>query len=545
MRTLFWQTERRLKCSLPCVSSLQAIRWSPQPAQRLLRSPFSSANHLPHEGAINGGHNLNRIKIKDILKKDWISPAACVGARVKVCGWVRTIREQKMITFIEINDGSTLSGIQGVLDADTAVNNSIRAKLSTGTAIEVIGQVVSSIGKNQVVEIAIANISIVGECPPDSYPLQKKRHTLEYLRSIAHLRPRTNTLGAVARIRSSLAFAAHSFFQNEGFLYLQSPIITASDCEGAGEMFRVTSLPIDSPLSIPLANPSKKDTTESTESHKTDFSEDFFKKAAFLTVSGQLSAEAFACAVGDVYTFGPTFRAEKSQTTRHLAEFNMIEPEMAFSDTNAAMANAESFLKYVVKRCRDQCEEDLKFFESFYDEELSTRLNELENRPFHRIPYREAVALLQKEISVDRRKWAFPDLNFGDDLQTEHERWLAEVYCKGCVFVYDYPKQIKSFYMRNNSDGETVASFDLLVPGVGELMGGAQREERYDILLEKINDFKLSPSDYQWYLDLRRFGTVPHAGYGVGFERLVCYVTGIENIRDAIAFPRYIDHADF
>ncbi|CAM9141889.1 unnamed protein product, partial [Ectocarpus fasciculatus] len=472
---------------------------------------------------------------------------AKVGHDVKVCGWVRTIRKQKLTTFIEINDGSTLGGIQAVLDSFDGVDDKTRERLSTGAAVEVVGTVVASCGKEQSVELLVVNLRVIGDCPADSYPLQKKRHTLEYLRSIAHLRPRTNTLGAVARIRSALAFASHSYFQEQGFLYLQSPIITASDCEGAGEMFRVTTLPMERLDTLPLVpkSASPEQGSGNGDAQMIDFSKDFFRKPAFLTVSGQLSAEAFACSVGDVYTFGPTFRAEKSQTTRHLAEFNMIEPEMAFSDLTSAMSNAESYLKHVVRVCTERCPEDLQFFESFYDKKLAERLRGLVDKPFRRVAYREAIELLQGEIKNNRKKWNYPNLSFGDDLQTEHERWLAEVHFKGCVFVYDYPRKIKSFYMRDNDDGETVASFDLLVPGIGELMGGAQREERLDILEKKIGDFKLSVDDYQWYLDLRRFGTVPHAGYGVGFERLVCYVTGIENIKDAIAFPRYVDHAEF
>jgi len=421
--------------------------------------------------------------------------------------------------------------------------------------VEVVGEVVLSQGKGQSIEVRAQSVSLVGACPADSYPLQKKRHSQEFLRSLAHLRARTNTISAVARVRSALAFATHQFFQNEGFLYLQTPLITASDCEGAGEMFRVTTLPIDSPALMPLEKKKVKVKEEGdagtgatiTSSGKTDFSKDFFGKAAYLTVSGQLSGETYASALGDIYTFGPTFRAENSQTSRHLAEFHMIEPEMAFSDLFAAMNNAESYVKYVVQHVMQHCSEDLAFFEKFNDNALTSRLNTLANQPFARITYRDAIALLQAEIKKDREKWVYPDVEFGTDLATEHERWLAEQHFNRCVFVYNYPRMIKSFYMRDNDadNGETCASFDLLVPGVGELIGGSQREERLEVLQQKMEDFDLQEKDYSWYLDLRRYGSVPHSGYGLGFERLVCYVTAIDNIREAIAYPRYPGSADF
>lgn len=373
----------------------------------------------------------------------------------------------------------------------------------------------------------------MGDCSGKDYPLQKKRHSLEFLRSIAHLRPRSNTFGSISRVRSALAQATHAFFQEEGFLYLQSPLITASDCEGAGEMFRVTTIP------------SKVDEIKKTKTGEIDFSDDFFGKPAYLTVSGQLSGEAYACALGDIYTFGPTFRAENSQTTRHLAEFWMIEPEMAFADLAAVQANAEAYVKYVVKHALDTCPEDMKFFNDMYDKTLLERLNALVTTPFARVTYSEAVELLQEEIAKDRSKWQFPDVEFGTDLSTEHERWLAETKFKAPTFVYNYPRAIKSFYMRDNDDGKTVAATDLLVPGIGELVGGSQREERMDVLCEKLAEFGLNEEDYWWYLDLRRYGSTPHAGYGLGFERLVCYVTATENIRDAIAFPRFPGSAEF
>lgn len=479
---------------------------------------------------------------------------------VTVKGWVRTIRKQKTLAFVEVNDGSNLSGIQCVIplpqqavsaEAENGAatrsvdEETIRAldKISTGASVEVIGKLVQSEGKNQAMEVSAQSLRVVGSCPAETYPLAKKRHTLEYLRSIAHLRPRTNTISAVARVRSILAGSIHAFFQQQGFVYIQTPLITASDCEGAGELFRVTTLPTDQPSTLPVL----KDDKTKQPLDRTDYSKDFFGKPAFLTVSGQLAAETHACALGDVYTFGPTFRAENSQTSRHLAEFHMLEPEMAFADLQSAMNNAEQMLKYVVQRVLDECTEDLTFFQQFYDKGLMERLDKLVNKPFVRISYREAVKYLQEEIAKDVSKWQFPVVDFGTDLATEHERWLAETKFQSAVFVYNYPKQIKAFYMRDNDDdnGETVNAMDLLVPGVGELIGGSQREERYDVLVEKMNDLQLNPEDYWWYLDLRRYGTVPHAGYGLGFERLVTYVCGLDNIREAIAFPRYPGSAEF
>ena len=475
--------------------------------------------------------NLERFKVKRILEGD----GDIVGKDVVVKGWVRTVRDQKAFSFIAINDGSSMTDIQAVAQADIESYDVVK-DFTTGAAVEVSGKIVESQGKGQKYEIAASELKLVGECPT-TYPLQKKRHSQEFLRTIAHLRPRTNTIAAVSRVRSALAFATHEFFQNEGFVYLQSPLITASDCEGAGEMFRVTTLPIEN---------GGKD-IPADESGGTDFSKDFFGKPAYLTVSGQLSGETYASALGDIYTFGPTFRAENSQTARHLAEFHMIEPEMAFADLHAAMDNAEAYVKHTVKYVMEKCVNDLAFFEKFMDKSLNARLSKLVENPFVRIPYREAVKLLQDEIAKDRSKWQFPDVEFGTDLATEHERWLAESKFQSCVFVHNYPKAIKAFYMRDSDEdgGQTVDAFDLLVPGVGELIGGSQREERLETLLAKMADNDLNPDDYWWYLDLRRYGSVPHAGYGVGFERLVCYVTGIENIRDAIAYPRFPGNAEF
>jgi asparaginyl-tRNA synthetase len=404
------------------------------------------------------------------------------------------------------------------------------------------GPLVASQGGKQAVEVAASSLKIVGECSGDTYPLAKKRHSLEYLRTIAHLRPRTNTIAAVSRVRSQLAGAIHAFFQQSGFVYVQTPLITASDCEGAGELFRVTTLDLDNVSKLPMA----KD-EDGKALDQVDYREDFFAKPAYLTVSGQLGGETYASALGDIYTFGPTFRAENSQTTRHLAEFHMVEPEMAFADLGSAMDNAENLLKFVVKHVLETCKEDLAFFTNFYDKQLTKRLEKVVEQPFARVSYRDAVGFLQEEIAKDPSKWQFPEVEFGTDLATEHERWLAETKFESAVFVYNYPKKIKAFYMRDNEDdgGETVNAMDLLVPGVGELVGGSQREERLDVLLKKMEELDLNPDDYWWYLDLRRFGTVPHAGYGLGFERLVTYVCGIENIREAIAYPRYPGNAEF
>jgi asparaginyl-tRNA synthetase len=467
------------------------------------------------------------------------------GAPVTIKGWVRTLRKQKTLAFVEVNDGSSLAGIQCVVSFDGVDETTLTEldKVTTGCAVEVTGPLVASQGGKQAVEVQASVLRVVGLCPADTYPLAKKRHSLEYLRSIAHLRPRTNTVAAVARVRSQLAGAIHAFFQQSGFVYVQTPLITASDCEGAGELFRVTTLDLDQVSTLPMLK--SEEGVASTD--QVDYKEDFFGKPAFLTVSGQLGAETHACALGDVYTFGPTFRAENSQTSRHLAEFHMLEPEMAFADLDSAMNNAESMLKFVVAHVLESSGEDLKFFQSFYDKGLQERLQKLVEQPFVRISYREAVAILQEEIAKDPSKWQFPEVEFGTDLATEHERWLAETKFESAVFVYNYPKAIKAFYMRDNDEdgGETVNAMDLLVPGVGELVGGSQREERLDVLEQKISELGLNKEDYWWYLDLRRFGSVPHAGYGLGFERLVCYVCGIENIREAIAFPRYPGNAEF
>jgi len=487
--------------------------------------------------ASNDSTVLRRVKAVDAKE-------ATDGNPVLIKGWVRTVRKQKTLAFVEVNDGSNMKGIQCVLSFDSIDDDTQKevGRITTGCSVVVEGPLVESQGGKQAVEVAATKLRVIGECPGDTYPLAKKRHSLEFLRTLAHLRPRTNTIAAVARVRSQLAGAVHAFFQQSGFVYVQTPLITASDCEGAGELFRVTTLDIDNKSSLPLI---KSEDGKSTDI--VDSSQDFFGKPAYLTVSGQLGGETYASAMGDIYTFGPTFRAENSQTTRHLAEFHMVEPEMAFADLESAMGNAEQMLKFVVKHVLDNCQEDLTFFGKFYDKGLIARLEKLVSEPFVRISYRDAVEYLQDEIAKDPSKWQFPDVEFGTDLSTEHERWLAETKFDSAVFVYNYPKSIKAFYMRDNDEdgGETVNAMDLLVPGVGELVGGSQREERLDTLLAKMNEQDLDPEDYWWYLDLRRFGSVPHSGYGLGFERLVTYVCGVENIREAIAFPRYPGHAEF
>ncbi len=454
------------------------------------------------------------------------SPESAPGLlekEVVLSGWARTVRKQKTLTFIEVNDGSSRSGVQVVVPADSVSEETLQLanSLTTGVSVEVDGSLVPSSGK-QDYEFAATSLKVLGAAPSDSYPLAKKRHSLEYLRTLAHLRPRTNTIASVARVRSKLSQSVHRYFEGLDFLHVHTPLITASDCEGAGEMFRVTTVDLDDVKNIPR---------DPEDENRVDYTKDFFDKPAYLTVSGQLSAETHACALGSVYTFGPTFRAENSQTTRHLAEFNMLEPEMAFVDVGGAMDNAESLMKFVVGRALEDCMDDLEFFQGFYDKTLVKRLTDLVEVPFARVEYRDAIQLLKTEIDKDRSKWQFPDVEFGTDLATEHERWLAETHFKSAVFVYNYPSSIKAFYMRQNDDGDTVAAFDLLVPGVGELVGGSQREERLAVLESKLDDLGLPKEDYWWYLDLRRYGSVPHSGYGLGFERLVCYVTGIENIR--------------
>lgn len=464
-----------------------------------------------------------RTKIKQIKQN---GESSWIGRDVTVKGWIRTIRDQKAFSFIEVNDGSTLSNIQVIAAAELPGYAELLQKLSTGASIAVTGTVVQSPGAKQSLEIQAKELTLIGTCDPETFPLQKKRHSLEFLRSIAHLRPRTNTLGAVARIRDALAFATHLFFHDKGFLYVHTPIITASDCEGAGELFRVTTLDMEKP--------------PKNEEGKVDYSQDFFSKPAFLTVSGQLNGEIYACALSDIYTFGPTFRAENSNTSRHLAEFWMIEPEMAFADLKDDMECAESYLKFVLKYVLDNCKEDMQFFDQFISNGVIEKLNHVVNTPFGRATYTEAIEILEKS----GKKFDYP-VKWGLDLQSEHERYLAEEHYKKPVIIYNYPKEIKAFYMRANDDGKTVAAMDVLVPGVGEIIGGSQREDRLDKLEAKLKEAGLAAEDYWWYLELRKFGSVPHAGFGAGFERLIQFATGVENIRDVIPFPRYPGKAEF
>lgn len=466
-----------------------------------------------------------RTKIKS-LRDALAASHSIVGQDVTIKGWVRTVRNQKTFAFIEINDGSTLSNFQVIANADLPGYSKIIDNVSTGTGIAVTGTLVESPGEKQNVEIHAKEISIIGLCDPETYPLQKKRHSFEFLRTIAHLRPRTNTIGAVTRLRNALAFATHLFFQEKGFLYLHTPIITGSDCEGAGQMFRVTTL---DPNAVPRNGKGG-----------VDYTKDFFCKPTYLTVSGQLNGEIYACAMSDIYTFGPTFRAENSNTSRHLAEFWMIEPEMAFADLTDNMDCAEAYLKFVIGYALKHCHEDMHFFDKHISAGLIKKLEHVVETPFERATYTYAIRILEKAP----KKFEFP-VHWGSDLQSEHERYLAEEYFGKPVILTDYPKQIKSFYMRSNDDNKTVAAMDVLVPGIGEIIGGSQREERLDRLETKLAEVGLHKEDYWWYLELRKYGSIPHAGFGVGFERLIQYVSGMENIRDVIPFPRYPGKAEF
>ena len=444
------------------------------------------------------------------------APEKFVGP-IEVSGWVKTSRESKTIGFIELSDGSAFRSVQIVYDNGVIPDNTVR-RVTTGAAITVKGELLLTPEAKQAFEIRANSIEIDGDCPSD-YPLQKKRHTLEYLRTIQHLRPKANTFQAVFRVRHVIAMAIHRFFDERGFLYVHTPIFTGSDCEGAGEMFRVTSLNMDNP-------PKNPDGT-------VDYTQDFFGKPANLTVSGQLHGEAFAMAFRDIYTFGPTFRAEKSNTARHAAEFWQMEPEMAFCDLNGYMDIAEEMIKFIIKTVLERCPDEMAFFNGFVDKGLLDRLNHVVNSDFVRLPYTKAVEILEKS----GKEFQYP-VYWGCDLQTEHERYLCEEVYNSPVFVTDYPAEIKSFYMRLNDDGKTVAAADLLVPGVGEIIGGSQREERYDVLRRKIEDLHMDMRYYEWYLDLRKYGGVKHAGFGMGFERILMYITGMQNIRDVLPFPR-------
>lgn len=460
-----------------------------------------------------------------------------VGQMLVVTGWVRTLRAQSSVTFIEVNDGSCLSNMQCVMTSDAEGYDQVESGLiTTGASIWIQGNVVPSQGSKQKVELKVNKIVLVGKSDP-SYPIQKKRVSREFLRTKAHLRPRTNTFGAVARVRNALAYATHKFFQENGFVWISSPIITASDCEGAGEQFCVTTL---IPSSREAAE-SPVDAIPKTKDGLIDWSQDFFEKPAFLTVSGQLNAETYATALSDVYTFGPTFRAENSNTSRHLAEFWMIEPELAFADLKDDMACATAYLQYVVRYILNNCKEDMDFFNTWIEKGIIDRLSTVAERDFVHLSYTDTIEVLQKA----KKKFEFP-VKWGCDLQSEHERYLTEEAFGGCpVIVSDYPKEIKAFYMRQNDDGRTVAAMDMLVPRIGELIGGSQREERLEYLEGRLDELKLNRDSYWWYLDLRHYGSVPHAGFGLGFERLVQFSTGVENIRDAIPFPRTPGSAEF
>jgi asparaginyl-tRNA synthetase len=452
---------------------------------------------------------------------------ADIGKEIVIKGWIRTVRSAKNFSFIEINDGSSVAHLQVIASQDKIQDyESVMQQATTGASVAVTGILVASKGKEQSFELQASSLEVLGLCDPETYPLQKKQHSFEFLRTIAHLRPRTNTMGAVARVRNALSFATHKFFQERGFLYVHTPIITASDCEGAGQMFRVTTLDIDKP---PRAAKNIIDDTQ-----------DFFGKSAYLTVSGQLNGEAYACALSDIYTFGPTFRAENSNTSRHLAEFWMIEPEMAFADLMDNAECAESYIKYLIKYLFDHCYQDLQFFNEHIDKGLLARLELTVKEPFKMLTYTEAIEILKKTD----KQFEFP-VAWGVDLQSEHERYLTEEYFKKPVILINYPAEIKSFYMRMNPDNKTVAAMDVLVPGIGEIIGGSQREDRLDVLEAKMDVLKLDKSAYWWYLELRKYGSVPHAGFGLGLERMVLFATGMENIRDVIPFPRYPKHADF
>ncbi|MCR9115706.1 MAG: asparagine--tRNA ligase [bacterium] len=451
---------------------------------------------------------------------------AAIGTQAKLQGWVRTRRDSKGgFSFIELNDGSCLANIQIIADAELANYEEEIKKLTAGCSVTVIGEIKESGGKGQTTEMLATELTVHGWADPESYPLQKKRHSFEKLREWAHLRPRTNALGAVARVRNSICKSIHDFFQEDGFLYVHTPIITASDCEGAGEMFRVTTLDPSKPVG---------------SSGPFDWSRDFFDRPSYLTVSGQLSGETYACALGKVYTFGPTFRAENSNTSRHLAEFWMVEPEMAFYDLNDNMQLAEQFLKRIISDALSRCSEDLEFFDLRIEKGLIEKLESIASSEFVQLSYTDAIDILIKSGQKFENK-----VEWGVNLQSEHERYLAEEHCKRPVVVYDYPASIKPFYMRVNDDGKTVRAMDVLAPQVGELIGGSQREERLDVIERRMTEMDLNPEEYWWYLDLRRFGTVPHAGFGLGLERAVQFVTGMTNIRDVIPYPRTPGNADF
>ena len=451
-----------------------------------------------------------------------------VGTTVTILAWVRTKRDTKNVVFFELNDGSSLSNLQAVLGKDAGVDAGMIDRITTGASVEVVGTIVESPGKeqnkNQSFELQVDSVTVIGEAPGDKYPLQKKRHSFEYLREIAHLRPRTNTFGCVARVRNAMSFAVHTFYQERGFLNVHTPIISTNDAEGAGEMFQVTTLPLE----------------DLSKADGVDYANDFFGKRASLTVSGQLEAEVYALAFRNVYTFGPTFRAENSNTSRHLAEFWMIEPEMAFCDISGNMDAAEEFLKYVLSSVLEKCPADMAFFDLRIEKGIIESLRRVIDADFARISYTEAIEhLLKASVEFEYK------VDWGSDMQSEHERYLTEEVFQGPVIVTDYPKQIKAFYMKQNADDRTVRAMDVLVPRLGEIIGGSQREDSLPLLEKRMREADLDPEEYWWYLELRSFGSVPHSGFGLGFERLVQYVTGMQNIRDVIPFPRTVRSADF
>ena len=465
--------------------------------------------------------NLKRLEIKDLNR----SYKSYVGQEVTICGWIKTIRESKSIGFIELNDGGCFKSVQVIIQENKLENYKDVVKQNVGASIIVKGKVIETPDAKQPFEVNADEVIIEGTSSPD-YPLQKKRHSLEYLRSISYLRPRTNTFNALYRVRSVAAYALHTFFNERGFVYAHTPIITGSDCEGAGEMFRVTTLDDKNP---PL-----------NEDGSVDYSQDFFGKLTSLTVSGQLEGECMALAFGKIYTFGPTFRAENSNTARHAAEFWMIEPEIAFADLNDDMDLAENMIKFAIKYVMEKCPDEIKFFNDFYDKDLIERLNFVANSDFGKVTYTKAIELLEK----NKDQFEYP-VYWGCDLQTEHERYLTEKIFKKPVFVIDYPKEIKAFYMKLHDDNKTVAAMDLLVPGIGEIIGGSQREDRYDVLKAKMEELGLNMENYDWYLDLRKYGGTQHAGFGLGFERFIMYLTGISNIRDVLPFPRTVGTAKY
>jgi asparaginyl-tRNA synthetase len=463
---------------------------------------------------------LKKARIAEIFSRQEI------GSRLTVRGWVRTRRDSKGgFSFIEVYDGSGINGLQVIADNKLLNYENEVLKLQTGCSVKVVGTLKASLGKGQSVELLAEEIQVLGWADPESYPLQKKRHSFEFLRTIAHLRPRTNTFGAVARVRNAAAYAIHTFFQERGFLYVHTPIIAGSDCEGAGEMFKVTAFDL---AHVPMRD------------GRVDFEKDFFSGPANLTVSGQLEAEIYALALGDVYTFGPTFRAENSNTPRHLAEFWMIEPEMAFCDLDGNVELATDLLRYIFTYILDHCREDMEFFNRFIDPTVIETLENLVAQDFEHLTYTEAIELLSKA----EQEFEYPT-GWGDDIQTEHERYLCEKVFKRPVVVVDYPKVLKAFYMKLNQDGKTVRAMDVLVPKIGEIIGGSQREDDYDTLLSRMKEMGLNPDDYWWYLELRKFGTVPHSGFGLGFERLIQFITGLANIRDVIPFPRTPGNVSF